>query len=435
VDPEARGEMTRRRTPALVALAVAAAAGCGGGRSANWLTDPGVAGHSRFFPLQATPHDPTAPGASVTCQGCHPGNTFAQFDCATCHTAAATDPLHAGVSGYAHASPACLQCHPTGSIAPPPNHDAADFPRGAGTAHAAVGCLQCHTDLASPTVTASFACASCHAGLAGGFVAGHASVAGVDASTASPQCLLCHGDGQTNPVAAHTRFPIARGSSTHDTACLQCHTATRAGQPYPAAADFGAFDCLGCHAQAPTASAHAGVAGYAYASPSCYGCHPTGAGGGMPADHDTAFFPRGAGSAHAAVGCTQCHTDLTAPANPSSFACGSCHLSLDPTLVARHTTSPSNPRVAVGSGEISTGDSATCLRCHADSQVALTSSHPSGTRGDPPHEGARCLQCHDVVRSDKPFGADFASDPAAASKLAARHGCYQCHRSAPPGGD
>jgi len=419
---------------AALAVALAASAGCGGtGKDANWLTDPGVAGHARYFPLAATPHDPTAVGTSVTCQGCHPGDSFAQFDCATCHTAAATDPLHAGVASYAHTSAACLGCHPTGSIAAPPNHDAADFPRGSGTSHAAVGCIQCHTDLSNPTITANFACASCHAGLPGGFVAGHASVAGVDASTPSAQCLACHGDGQTNPIASHTQFPIAMGSSTHDTVCLQCHDTLRTGKPYAYAADFTAYDCLGCHAQAPTDSAHAGVSGYLYASASCYGCHPTGS--AVPANHDTAFFPRGTGSAHAAVTCAQCHTDLSAPANPSNFACGTCHLGLDAALVTKHTTTTSNPRITVASSEISTSDSATCLRCHADSQVNLTSSHLSGSDGDPPHQGARCLQCHDLYRADKAFAADFASDPAASSKLAARQGCYECHTSSPPGGD
>jgi len=83
--------------------------------------------------------------------------------------------------------------------------------------------------------------------------------------------------------------------------------------------------------------------------------------------------------------------------------------------------------------EISTADSATCLRCHADSQVIAT--HRRTQDGDPPHEDARCLQCHDVARADKPFGIDFASAPALASKLASRRGCYHCHDSAPPRDD
>lgn len=263
----------RRLAVLAVLLTALAASGCGnGGAPGPWLTDPGVDGHTRFFPLAGTPHDPGAPGTTVSCNACHPGNTFAQFDCTTCHTAAATDPLHAAVSGYTHTSAACFQCHPTG-------------------------------------------------------------------------------------------------------------------------------------------------------------------GKGAPPDHDTRLFPRGTGTAHEAIACTDCHTDLQNPNSPAKFACGTCHLSRDAALVSKHTTNPSNPAIRVSSSEISTSNSATCLRCHADAQVTLTSSHVTGREGQPPHQGARCLQCHDLYRTDKPFGADFATDPAASSKLAGRHGCYVCHTSAPPRGD
>ncbi len=413
----------------LVLLTIVAAA-CGrSGSSAPWLTDPGVNGHTRFFPLTGTPHDPTAPGTTVSCNACHPGNSFAQFDCTTCHTAAATDPGHTGVPGYTHDSAACYHCHPTGS-AVPTDHDTKFFPRGSGTAHAAVGCVQCHTDLTQPTNPANFACASCHATLSG-FATAHASVTGVNASTPSARCLACHGDSQVDRVAAHTQFPIAAGSSTHDTVCLQCHTSTRTDKPF--AADFGAYDCTACHARTATDPLHTGVTGYVYASASCYGCHPTGT--GAPANHDAAFFPISSGTAHAGIACTACHTDLTHPTNPANFACASCHLARDAALVTKHTSSTSNPAITVSSSEISTSNGATCLRCHADSQVTLTSSHPTGSQGLPPHQGAACLQCHDLFRTDKPFGADFASDPAAAANLAGRHGCYTCHDSAPPGGN
>ncbi len=262
----------RRALSLLVFLASAAACGGSGGTAGPWLTDPGVAGHAKYFPLAGTPHDPTAPGTTVSCDSCHSGNTFAQFDCITCHTAAQTDPIHSGVAGYAHTSDACYGCHRYGSLA-------------------------------------------------------------------------------------------------------------------------------------------------------------------MPPDHDTRLFPRGTGSAHAGISCSQCHTDLTQASNPSNFACASCHLGLDAALVTKHTTSTSNPSITVSAGEISTSDSATCLRCHADSQVNLTSAHPTGSQGMPPHQGARCLQCHSMSRTDKPFGADFTTDPSTSSLLATRQGCYTCHDSAPPGGN
>jgi hypothetical protein len=411
--------------PACILLLAVAAAGCSRRSDAPWLTAVDLAAHAAFLPLAGTVHDPTVASTGVSCDACHPGTTFKQFDCTTCHTQAQADPLHAGVAGYQWASASCYGCHPTGT-GTMADHGSF-FPIGTGSSHA-LGCTQCHTDSARRTDPSTLACASCHAAIAG-FSTAHAAVADYDAT--SPGCVRCHGDAQVDRVAAHTQFPVARGSATHDTVCLQCHTALRTDKPF--AADLSTFDCLGCHAQPATDTAHQSVTGYAYASASCYGCHPSGA--AAPADHDASFFPIGTGTQHAGIACTQCHTDLASPTVATHFACGTCHLALDATLVARHTTSTSNTRVTVSAAEISTSDSSTCLRCHADAQVTLTSAHPSGTEGDPPHQRATCLQCHDVFRSDKTFGADFASDPALASKLGPKEGCYHCHDSAPPRGD
>ncbi len=416
---------------ALAALAIA----CGRSQPTGpWNTDPGVDGHARYFKLAGSAHDPSAPGALVSCEGCHPGTTFAQFDCATCHDAPTTDPIHTGVSGYVHASPDCLRCHPDGSVEAPSDHDTRFFPRGIGSAHAAIGgfCSRCHSDLSAPTNPDRFRCDGCHATLAG-FSTAHAGVTGFTAGMQSADCLKCHGDSQVDRVAAHqARFPVVKGSATHDTVCLRCHTTMRTDKPF--AASFGAFDCTACHASADTNPIHQGVSGYQYASASCYQCHPSGA-GGAPSDHDTRLFPGAfAGSKHhdAGVTCAQCHTDAANPGDLTTLACASCHAQREATLVNDHLN-PASAALDVASGEISATDARTCLRCHADSQVVT--AHPSGGQGFPPHEGARCTQCHDVLRSDKPFGIDFGSDPALASKLAARQGCYHCHASAPPSGD
>jgi hypothetical protein len=228
------------------------------------LTDPGVDGHARFFPLAGTPHDPTAPGTTVSCDACHPGNSFAQFDCTTCHTAAATDPLHTGVAGYTHTSDACLACHRSGGAAPA-DHDTRLFPRGAGTAHAGIACTACHTDLSHPADPANFACASCHAGMAG-FSGKHDAVNGVSILTVrtsctsstsvaltSPNCLRCHADSQVDRVAAHPGGESGLGNGSHRGAgCLTCHVAMRTDKPF--GADFrksgagqGSPGCATCH--------------------------------------------------------------------------------------------------------------------------------------------------------------------------------------------
>jgi hypothetical protein len=398
-----------------------------------WLTYPGVDGHSRFLLLAGTPHDPSVPpggGApAVTCNDCHGGSSFAQFDCLGCHahsdqTALASLHLGAGVTGFSYDSPSCYRCHPDG-LGVPADHSTRLFPIGTPS-HPAV-CTSCHTDL-SNRIPATLACASCHAGQPA-FAGKHGGVKDFPASPASADCVRCHADDQVNRVADHqAQFPIASGSATHDTACLACHPQLRTDKAW--GTDFNAFSCTGCHQDPATSTAHAGIGGYLYDSASCYGCHPTGS--AAPPDHTPKFFPIGTGTAHAGVGCTQCHTDLAHPTDPANFACAACHLQdpQDPGFSAAHTSPPSGVSIlAVHTSQTASTElpltSPNCLRCHADAQVDAIASHPTGDRtpsGNSNHRGAGCLTCHTAVRADKPFGVDFGASPGA--------GCLVCH----PGG-
>lgn len=246
-------------------LSVVLAAGCGGEASGPWLTFPGPEGHARWFPLVGTAHDPTAPSPSVTCEGCHTDpNTFAAPQCTTaCHAQAATDPLHAGVSGYAYATADCRRCHPDGSVAAPPDHDTRFFPRGSGSDHAGIRCRECHTDLGAPRDPARFACPSCHAGRPG-FTGSHdpqngiailtvyadcpRSSAGTTLSmTSSASCLRCHADAQVLRVANHPGGEdTPAGESGHRGAgCVTCHASFRSDKPF--AASFGSTRCSTCH--------------------------------------------------------------------------------------------------------------------------------------------------------------------------------------------
>jgi hypothetical protein len=58
--------------------------------------------------------------------------------------------------------------------------------------------------------------------------------------------------------------------------------------------------------------------------------------------------------------------------------------------------------------------------------VNWTSTHPTGGDGDPPHKDAMCTECHDTYRMDKPFGADFTTNPAS-WPVGSGHGCLTCH--------
>lgn len=235
--------------PSLAALAAAAAvaAACGPGLDAPSITYPGMSAHDRYLPLAGTPHEPSASGP-VTCEGCHTAvETFAQFTCtaSACHAQPETDPIHAGMTGYAYASAACYGCHPSGTAAPA-NHPLL-FPIGAGTAHAGIRCGECHTDFTRARDPASFACASCHQGredvTAEHTVAGHLVLgtrtgensAVTPVAQTSPNCLRCHADSQVNRVAAHPSDDEAFGRSEHRAAgCLTCHTQLRTDKPFGA---------------------------------------------------------------------------------------------------------------------------------------------------------------------------------------------------------
>jgi hypothetical protein len=254
----------RGRNGSPTGLPVAAAlllAACGSElpSAAPWLTYPGVDGHSRFFPLAGTPHDPSSGSATaVTCNDCHGGATFTEFDCIGCHQDPTTSAAHAGMAGYAHASTACYGCHRTGTSAPA-NHTPSFFPIGAGTAHAGIACTQCHTDLANPNNPANFACAGCHLALPGfpshapvngvAILTIHTSRSGLGAplSLTSPNCLRCHADAQVDRIAAHPGGEDALGNRNHQGAgCATCHSTFRASKPF--GADFGATrGCDTCH--------------------------------------------------------------------------------------------------------------------------------------------------------------------------------------------
>jgi hypothetical protein len=279
--------MIRTATLASVLAAALALAGCESAPEAPWLTMPTPEEHAaRYFPAGAgTPH------AAARCDDCHGAfDTFREFDCVGCHDGAHADPAvvsswHTAVPGFAFTSAACYGCHADGrgSFA---NH-AAFFPVDAGTKHAEVGCMSCHLDRANRLV---LGCAGCHGHEQATAAAQHALVRGYAFDSAL--CVRCHADGQVNRVAAHLPFRIAPGArhAGPDPAgeCLRCHAhdpgaggvrvpAMRADKPW--AADFGVFTCVDCHVKATVDQIHSGESGYAFTTPKCRGCHPSGRGG------------------------------------------------------------------------------------------------------------------------------------------------------------
>jgi hypothetical protein len=341
--------------------------------------------------------------AALKCEDCHRQAAFQQFSgavkpCVACHQTtfqATTNPSHASL-GF---SQQCETCHQfaTWSFALFQRHDAI-FGIYSG-AHAGVwrNCATCHASTSDYSV---YSCTTCH-----GQAQTNATHQGMGAaySYQSSACLMCHPTGAAGTFAQHDAiFPINSGAHQGTwTGCTACH---------PNASTSSVFTCMssGCHAQATTDPAHAGVTGYAYVATQCLSCHPTGAAGTF-AQHDAIFPINGGTHKGTWTACTACHPSA---GTPSVFTCMSsgCHAqaATDPI----HTGIPGYAFTA-----------AQCLSCHPTGQPASFTQHDalyfpiySGS-----HVGtwSACTACHATAGSPNVFTcmssgchAQAATDPA-----------------------
>jgi hypothetical protein len=257
-----------------------------------------------------------------------------------------------------------------------------------------------------------------------------AACQGGDSATSAPWLTYPGVDGHSKylPLAGTAHDPSAAGTTV---TCTGCHT-----DP----SSFRMFQCTTtCHTSAVVTPLHTGLTDFTYGDQACYDCHRAGI--AAPANHNTAFFPVGAGTKHAGIRCSECHTDLANPNDPHNFNCASCHQGLSPPLSAHGPVNIQVPNnlggfdvLAVGILTVHTGQSTvgtplsltseSCLRCHADSQVDRVSAH--STSGDAfgrsQHAQAGCVTCHSTFRADKPFATNFGSNP----------GCIICHTTGIP---
>ncbi|MBK6963349.1 MAG: hypothetical protein IPH20_05235 [Bacteroidales bacterium] len=410
-------------------------------------------------------------------------SNYAQFSCIDCHehNQADTDNEHNGIGGYAYNSPACFACHPTGDASAGFNHNTTAFPLTG--AHTTTDCLACHTNGYTGTTTVCGdchvtdynqatnpnhvsagipnTCATCHTTEPGWQPAtfpihneiyplngAHAVISNNcsdchngNYNTTPNTCVGCHLDNynQTNdPPHASAQFP---------TECLTCHTENawtpstfnHDGQYFPIysgkhngewtacsdchtnASNYAQFSCIDCHEhnQADTDNEHNGIGGYAYNSPACFACHPTGdASAGF--NHNTTAFPLT--GAHTTTNCESCHSNGYAG---TTTVCGDCHVSdynqavnpnhtalgIPNTCATCHTTNPgwqpatfpthnqyyplngahatiSNNCVDCHNGNYNTTPN-TCVGCHLDNY---------NQTNDPPHASAQfptsCQECH-----------------------------------------
>jgi hypothetical protein len=222
-------------------------------------------------------------------------------------------------------------------------------------------------------------------------------------------------------------FPIASGP--HAVECNSCHGASDS---------FQDFDCLTCHKAPATGPRHSKVGGFAYASPSCYGCHPDGLAKGVAAVNHTPLFPISAGDVHAlgasavhlagTIQCTSCHTRT---ADRKQVDCTVCHDSADQS--AKHSgligQEPDNGGpLWSGAGPAPAGGSANCLLCHSNGGLqrvgthGQSPAHSAGFRIAKGNHFLSCEQCH-TARVKAPARKNAELDFAAAN-------CANCHSQA-----
>jgi hypothetical protein len=394
---------------------------------------PGRFDHEPLWPLAA----PSGNGKHVNraCIDCHSSreNRAQNLSCTDCHEATSAQDnrdvhgaarmaeVHGAIDGYAFTPTVCVECHIDGTAATAAQnlpHDS--FPIGAGTTHAlaanggALQCIDCHTQAGSFDL-ATLDCRGCHQQVANADVHGeprmasiHSAVSGYQWST--PSCLECHPNGEPAGNITHDDFPIASGTVHAGIGCNDCHgTGARN--------DVAALQCAQCHAASvntnPTvAQIHNGIPSFGATSPDCLRCHPNAEPVG-PMDHN-AYFPVDVGTAHggaayaARVGpqetsCTACHLSRT---NRAQNDCAACHANVPPALNTAHS------RVNGFSAANSNG----CKECHADAEVYRLSQHGAFS---PRHEGARCDQCHQTNRTDKPWAINFTAPT----------NCVGCHHN------
>ena len=219
----------------------------------------------------ATVHPATFPleGAhlQISCESCHQndvGGAYRPLDpeCATCHADAYVSSALVDHSALGFSTD-CTECHSTLSF-----RDVAfdHFTMSAGFelsgAHRAAECTSCHTGPdgsvpESPVVSTD--CVSCH-------IDDYQSEHG--GSDFPTDCLYCHNDATWDDATFDHTFSIFRGRHAEEwDRCEDCHATP---------GDFSQFTCFQCHSRSETDDKHREEPGYAYDSPTCITCHPTG---------------------------------------------------------------------------------------------------------------------------------------------------------------
>lgn len=431
-----------------------------------------------FFPVSAqdvhrADDTNTAVIDGITCGECHASQIQRTLlACTSCHEHTATiEADHHGVEmsrfGYAYQANACFSCHQQAQVPGTLDHEPLwplATPSGNGR-HQGRPCVDCHSSRENRA--ANLSCTACHEPTSAADVRDvHGSErlaevhGGIGGYAFTPTvCVECHVDGTASSAAAnlpHTAFPIGAGT-THAVSgnggaleCVDCHTA--AGR-----FDLATLDCRACHLQVDDGDGggardvhgesrlnglHSAVGDYVFATPSCLECHQNGEPSGTFAHPD---FPIAASTAHAGIGCADCH-GTGARTDRNALQCSQCHaasVNLAPTLAQLHDGVPTFG-----------ASSPDCLRCHPNAEPVGPMDHnayfpiDSGTA----HGGGAyqqkvadsetsCTACH-LSRTNRAQNDCAACHAGVAPAIATAHsrvrgvsatnsdGCKQCHADA-----
>jgi hypothetical protein len=406
-----------------------------------------------YFPIFSGKHN----GQWSECIDCHTTvGDFTQFTCISCHTNPETNDVHQGVSGYSYTDNACLACHPTGDADNVFDHNMTAFPLTG--AHRMTDCIACHTSGYQGTSTVcvdchtidfngtlnpnhtslgiSTDCKSCHTtdpGWSPATFADHNSYYALNGAHAliANDCAVCHNGSYNNTPntcnGCHNSDYTATTNPNHvqllfPTDCATCHsenvwtpsTFDHDGMYFPinsgkhlgvwnecvechsTPGQWAEFTCITCHQNPETNDQHNGVGGYAYFSPACLACHPTGD-ADLIFDHNSTAFPLT--GAHLSTDCLQCHATGFAG---TSTSCVSCHtadfnqsinpnhtqLNLTTDCVLCHTTAPGwSPAIFPSHNEFYMLNGA-----HA----AIASDCAACHNGDYNNTPTTCVGCHNA---------------------------------------
>jgi len=371
---------------------------------------------AQYFPIYSGKHR----NEWTSCTECHTNPTnYGTFSCIDCHEHNQNDmnQEHQGIGGYQYNSPACFECHPTGSAEGGFNHNMTNFPLTG--AHNTINCSECHSEGYTGTPTDCFVCHDAEFGQTSN--PNHQQI-GI------PQdCETCH---TTNPGWTPATFPIhndyytltgAHSSVANDCAschqgnytntddqCASCHIESfnQTNNPNHAAIGIGT-DCSMCHTTQPSwqpaafpihndyyvlMGAHNTIANecilchdgnYSTTPNTCYACHTEEYNQADNPPHASAQFP---------TECETCHSQNAW--NPSTFNHDALYF---PIYSGKHRnewnecadchTNPSNYAVF------------SCIDCHEHNQSSMNNEH-QGVPGYV-YNSAACFECHPTGNGDK----------------------------------